>query len=117
MNVGIDLEQISRFELGKTNKFILNNFTEYEINYCFSKTNPSQHLCGIFCAKEALFKSLNRKIYISSNLNLEVKHNTLNKPIISIINDKLNISDDFDVSISHSGEYATAIVIKFDKNK
>jgi holo-[acyl-carrier protein] synthase len=33
-------------------------FTEQEINYCNSQSDPIQHLAARFCAKEAIIKAL-----------------------------------------------------------
>jgi holo-[acyl-carrier protein] synthase len=116
MNLGTDIERIKRFNLDKESVFIQNNFTRYEINYSFSKTLPAQHLCGIFCAKEALFKSLNNDFKIT-NLEVEVRHNDLNRPFIEILNQNFNKLNTFELSISHAGEYATATVIKIKNGK
>ena len=59
--VGVDIEEISRFE----NKTIENDFhflnkiyTENELDYCFSNAQPARHLAARFCAKEAVVKAL-----------------------------------------------------------
>ena len=60
MNIGCDIEKISRFK-GKTRekdeKFLNRLFTPSELEYCFSKAKPEESLCARFCAKEAYIKA------------------------------------------------------------
>ena len=80
--IGIDIENVEKFNnLSKTNVFVKNNYTSKEIAYCFLKSNPSIHLAGIFCAKEALIKTLKKRI---SMLNIEVSHEKNGASIIKI---------------------------------
>lgn len=106
---GIDIEENSRFELERNSHFLLENFTEEEIEYCFSKTSPQIHLCGIFCAKEALKKIINED-GLSMKM-VEIKHGIRGKPEISLKKD-IETSESFKVSISHTKSYSVAIVIK-----
>ena len=59
-SVGIDIEHTERFQNidSKYNDQFLNDiFTDSELEYCFNKQNPHQHLAGRFAAKEAAFKA------------------------------------------------------------
>lgn len=104
-DIGIDIEDIKRFKLSRNNRFILNNFTRNEIEYSYSKANPEKHLCGFFCAKEALLKTI-KKDYLLKNI--EVTHQKSGKPSIRIL--KTN-KHKFKLSISHAKDYGCAIVI------
>lgn len=113
--IGTDIEEIDRFK-GKTpekDKHFFNHiFTEKELEYCFSKGIPSQHLCVRFCAKEATIKAL----YSLNISNVYLKDiEVLNKEngVPYIVIEKLpNI--EVKISLSHSKKYAvaTAIIIK-----
>jgi len=105
--VGIDIEQIQRFEkmLKKFDKkTLLRVFSQTELDYCFSKKYPHIHLCGKFCAKEAFFKATNLKIPLSK---IEILNDTNGAPYIYIDNKQFSA----DISISHTDEYAVAVVI------
>ena len=60
-SVGIDAEDIKRFKkIKKGSRFLSNNFTLRELNYCFSYKDFVSRLAGTFAAKEAVFKALGR---------------------------------------------------------
>lgn len=114
MKIGIDLEENSRFDLEKDSVFLKNNFTEEEIEYAFKKSMPYMHLCANFCVKEALIKTLedNEKL---TNLDIFVSHGKNGKPEIFIKKSSLSKLYDFEVSISHTKNYSTAVVLKMKK--
>jgi len=116
MEVGIDIEEIERFNLDKNSSFLKKVFNSYEIDYSFSKSNPSQTLCGIFCAKEALIKTLKKFELPNFESDIKVIHDSLGKPIFDFSNFKISNEFNFSLSISHCKTYATAVVIK-TKNK
>ena len=71
-----------------------------------SQNKSIESLAGIFAAKEAFFKAVGKK---ESWLNVWIEKNKDGKPELKSIiiqNDKKA-----DVSISHAGDYAVAIVI------
>lgn len=107
--LGIDLVKIKRFApfiLDKKNRFLLNNYTEAELDYCFSFKNPAPHLAGTFAAKEAVFKSLTRN-NISQSV-IEIRR-TKKKPVVWICG---HLQKSVKVSISHTDELALAIAIR-----
>ena len=62
--IGVDIVEISRMEKSiKNERFLKKVFTEQEIEYCKSV----QSFAGIFAAKEAYFKALGNRYYISDN--------------------------------------------------
>jgi len=105
-DAGIDIENIKRFKLNKNNRFILDSFTRNEIEYSYSKANPEEHLCGFFCAKEALLKTIENGSYLLKDI--EITHLKSGKPVIKIL--KTN-KYKFMLSMSHTKEYGCAIVI------
>jgi|GEM_PF-560982 len=65
MEIGIDIEDISRFKKLDFNLhkgFYNKIFTENEIRYCKSKSNPAENFAARFCAKEAFIKASGEKI-------------------------------------------------------
>lgn len=112
MQVGVDIEEISRFE-GKTlendSHFLNNIFTKNELDYCFSKGIPSQHLCARFCAKEAVMKALSRidnKIFF---LDIEILNFEGGQPYVNLLKPMEGIK--INISMSHSKKNAVAFAV------
>ncbi len=100
--IGIDLVHIPTFEQKTKNNgnlFINKIFSAQEIE---SNTQNSS-LAGKFAAKEAFIKAFNPTKFDLKDILVLKKEN---KPYIMFKNKKYT-----GVSISHDGEYATAIVI------
>ncbi len=104
--IGVDIENISRFsKLNYKNRltFYEKIFTINEIEYCLSKSNPYPHFTARFCAKEATIKALSNKKINIKDIEIIIKNS---KPILKILN---KISGT--VSLSHTNEYAVAVVL------
>ncbi|KAL4892836.1 hypothetical protein BDV59DRAFT_208020 [Aspergillus ambiguus] len=56
-SVGIDVEEIASININ-SETFLQRNFTRSEREYCENSTNPHASFAGRWCAKEAVFKSL-----------------------------------------------------------
>lgn len=114
MKIGIDIEEISRFAsrtLKNDDAFLKRIFTERELKYCFSNSNPAQHLTARFCAKEALIKALSdKKIPLNT---IEILNNEGGKPEITVLGLKIEAQ----VSLSHCKNYACANVLVTNVNK
>ena len=104
--IGIDIEEVDRFDLPKNHAFLKKVFTKSEIDYAFSKTKPAIHLCGMFCAKEATIKALPIKIQPKDIL---IMRNKQGKPSIKLR--KHLRGHTLALSISHSTNYAVAVVL------
>ena len=96
MNVGTDIVHISRFQ----------NMDDFALKKIFHpselKNKDPLHLAGLFAVKESC-----RKIFSDSDwLDFEIKKGKNGKPTIHAKNNFKG-----DVSISHDGEYAIAVVI------
>lgn len=102
--IGNDIVSISRIEKSIKNKrFLSEVFTENERKHC----RTAQSFAGVFAAKEAYFKALGTGI--SRRLDtVEIIYDDRGKPYISG-------DDHCDVSISHDGEYAFAVVIRWEQ--
>ena len=106
--IGIDLVEIKRFtqlSFSENQSFYKKNFSEDEIDYCMKFNEPYKHFAGKFALKEALIKSIDKKISFS-----EIETSYLDsKPIVKILEDNENYR--FLASISHENELAIAVVI------
>lgn len=99
LTTGIDIVHIPRFEkLMEDPQFSKKVFHTSEL-----KNSRSEHLAGIFAAKEAYCKAVGKKL---DWLSMEIKNSRSGKPTI-LCEHTLNA----DVSISHDHEYAIAHVI------
>ena len=121
MNCGIDIIEISRIKeaIEKNGEAFLNKvYTKKEIEYCEAhKVVKYQHYAARFAAKEAVAKFLgtgfNGKFDFS---DIEVKNDGKGKPKVTLLNGALDLFNEkgykeISISISHSKEYATSIVI------
>ena len=101
IKTGVDIVYIPKFEnLMKNETFIKKVFHTSE-----HKNYKSESLAGIFAAKEAFFKALNKK---PDWLKIEIKKEKSGRPFI--IQNELEV-EDIDLSISHDNDYAIAQVI------
>ena len=108
--LGIDILEIKRFDsFGKSrdSRFLLDNYSKKEIDYCFSFKNPAPHLAGNFAAKEAVFKALGQNNILLSLI--EIRRNKNGRPEVWIKNRR---QKSILLSISHTANIATAIVTK-----
>lgn len=103
--IGIDLVYIPTFTKS------LRNGGEIFRNKLFleseqKSTDDPTHLAGIFAAKEAVIKA--QSLPVGSWLKIYIKSAKNGKPQAII---KGHTTSDSDLSISHNGDYATAIFI------
>ena len=113
ISIGTDIVKVSRIkDLIEKNekKFLSKVFTKEEITYCYSYENPEVHFSGKYAAKEAIKKALlsNNAIERISLKNIKILNKDNKAPYVVIDNlSGLN----YNVSISHEGEYAIAFVV------
>ena len=111
--IGIDIESVERVEnlLINKPKNLKKFFSLYEWQYAKKKTNQSQTLTGIWCAKEAVVKALSA-IYPILITDVNIKHQSDGIPYVFSLNNMEIISSyRIDISISHTKDYATAVAI------
>jgi len=120
LGIGIDIIEIRRFDksIKKTGGKILKRlFTITERNYCESKKQKSLHYAARFCAKEAFLKALgtglDQKI---SWQDISVENSKDGRSKLAVSGEALKVSKKFGVrkihlSISHSHDFATAVVV------
>lgn len=114
MGIGVDIEDIDRFEQLDREKDIQTLekiYTKDELTYCFAAAIPAQHLAARYSGKEAIIKAL----YTLGRTDVSYRE-------IEILNDKSGIPgahirkagfDDFHIllSLSHSKDTAIAFTI------
>tara|TARA_Y100000590_G_scaffold90160_1_gene101626 strand:+ start:2416 stop:2775 length:360 start_codon:yes stop_codon:yes gene_type:complete len=108
IGVGIDLVDINRFKerpYSINQSFYKKIFSDDEINYCLKFTDSSRHFAGKFALKEALIKSIKKKIQFSDILTFHLD----SKPQIKL--SKNTEEYGFHVSLSHETNFAIGIVI------
>lgn len=108
-SIGVDIESIARFkslERKKMKHFLANIFTEHELDYCFSKKAPWQHLAARFAAKEAIVKAISSLHKKAPPLNkIEILNNAHRVPTVAVEGYTIKIS------LSHCDNYAIAFAI------
>ena len=107
IGVGVDLVEISRFkELRLNDNFITRIFSHSE------KDLEVQSLAGRFAAREALYKALPNKTLFNLR-DIQIINRIDGKPEFVFDNDLLKffISNNVNLTISHSSEIAIAMVI------
>lgn len=127
LGIGLDTVAISRFNDYHTHDtaFLKKLFSAQEIAYCLSKASPAQHFASRFATREAFFKAHQAMLarlnlqhpatLITINKHIQVVHNERGLPSIQADWPALLpagiLAPGAHVSMTHSGEYATAIVI------
>jgi len=107
-NIGIDIVKVKKFEdkpFSKNKIFYKKIFLESEIRYCLKYKNSAERFAGKFALKEAVIKSLDKKINFSE---IETSH-LKSKPIVNL--KKFDGKYDFISSLSHEKDFSIAVVI------
>jgi phosphopantetheine--protein transferase-like protein len=92
-------------------------FSHYEREYCSCKASPVASLAGIWCAKSALMDALAQfpRFPPYAIADFEIRHEPHGRPKIEL-SDRLmrwcqRTGVTFDISISHAGNYAAAVIL------
>lgn len=110
--IGVDIEEVNHLPETfnyRSHDFYQSLFSVEEVSYALLKPEPRLHLCGIFCAKEALKKTAPELIQLRMD-EIQVFHRQ-GRPWITTVHDSINTGFNFQVSISHSNHYAVATVL------
>ena len=111
-SIGTDIEQISRIALAleRTPRFAARLFTAGERAYCDGKGRPAQHYAARFCAKEAFAKALGVPLAWHE---VEVVRDEDGPPRVCATGEaaRLLAGRPVRLSLSHSGDYALAMVL------
>ena len=120
IGLGIDLVHIPRVERAVNRwgeRFLSRVFTSEECSYCLRHKKPAQNLALRFAAKEACSKALGTGMRSGVTWRqIAVTHEPSGRPVLRLSGPTLKKATDmgagtWHVSLSHEGEYATAVVI------
>lgn len=120
VSTGLDIELVERFKNMNCDikKAVLKHiFTKEERDYALSRSNPDQHLCVRFAAKEATCKALSQLGMVCfPNKEIAITNDDFGRPSLTIskIIDKNSLNHmSFKalVSLTHTEIAAAAIVI------
>lgn len=120
VGIGIDIVEITRLRdtlERQKDRFLRRVFTAAEQEYCAAHRDPVPHYAARFAAKEALFKAIGTGWAKGvSWLDVEVLRGREGPPSITLSGEAKKLSEalavhSVHVSLSHSVENATAIVI------
>jgi len=110
-SIGTDIEQISRVEaaLARTPRLASRLFSDGERRYCDNQARPAQHYAARFCAKEAFAKAMGVSLAWQE---VEVVRED-GPPTIVTHGEAADLLAGRPVrlSLSHAGDYATAVVL------
>jgi len=112
--IGVDIEDIKRFinlDIANNKQFLDKIFTKKELDYCFSKAKPEQHLAVRYAGKEAVVKALCSLGKTSIDYkDIEITNNKNKVPMVKMNNktlDKLKIK----ISLAHCEDKAIAFAV------
>ncbi len=118
MGVGIDVVDLQRFReiLLRRPKMAEKIFSENELKDMGSRSDPVPGLAGRFCAKEAFLKAMGKGLFVCSLKEIEVHKTASGAPELRLGAKAAVLAEEmgakrFEISISHSGLVATAVVI------
>lgn len=113
--IGVDVASIKRIEKAVKKQSFLNRvFTAKEQAYCNGKPRPHESYAGLFCAKEAAVKAVKGGFGKGvMPIDIEVDHEDGGAPILIFHGGAISVFSKYDaeVSISHDGDYAVAVVM------
>jgi holo-[acyl-carrier protein] synthase len=118
VGIGIDLMEVEKIEKDiQSEHYLRKVFTEAEIAGCNSMINSAERFAGRFAAKEAFMKAigkgLRQEVWFTQ---IEILNHENGQPYIQV-NGKAQISlialgvKNIHVSITHTKQYAAAVVI------
>lgn len=114
MNVGIDIIEVERIEKSaKREAFLKKCFSSAEIELFESKGYCSETIAGRFCVKEAFSKALGTGVRNFELTDITTLNDELGAPYLVLQGNAKKALGDRQtcVSISHTKNYATAVVI------
>ncbi len=117
--IGIDIQHIRQLEQAierQGERLITKVFTPEERDYCQSRPHAAQHYAARWAVKEAFYKAVSEQISSPYRfVDVETKLTPRGKPTLvlhhSIGEFAMRHKLHFHISLSHSGDYATGIVM------
>jgi phosphopantetheine--protein transferase-like protein len=104
MKVGTDIVEISRLN-HPNDSFLQGVYSQDELLQYKDRQDKAAFLAGHYAAKEAFLKALGTGLSGGKMKEIEVKYRSSGAPYI------LFKGKEYEISISHDGDYAIAVVI------
>lgn len=119
---GVDIVEIKRIKeiLDKNPRFLSRNFSDEENLLFQEKQMKIETIAAGFAAKEAISKAMGTGIRGFNLIDIVILRNELGKPIVLLKGNAQKTADSlgiisFELSISHSNDYAIAFAIAISK--
>lgn len=119
MNIGIDIVEIGRIKKSiQSPRFLEKCFSEEERRLFAMRNNNPETIAGRFCVKEAFSKALGTGVRGFALNEISTLSDELGAPYIKVTGRAAEVLGDrkTSVSISHTKEYATAVVLIMSNN-
>jgi phosphopantetheine--protein transferase-like protein len=113
LSCGIDVESISALPEADDyweEPFYHTHFTDAEIAYCVSQSNPRMHFAARWCAKEAFNKCARAHGKVEMN-RIEIAHRADGSPFLRLLSDTGDETPGVSISLAHSDDWAVAVVV------
>lgn len=110
--IGVDIVKIERIAAVAGSDRL---FSNKEIEYAEKFKNKLEHYAGFYACKEALYKAISADKQREIKFNqISVEHDADGRPKLSFSGQTKSVleGEQFEVTISHDGEYAVAFIIK-----
>lgn len=111
IGLGLDMQEVEDLPIAedfRIHEFYASHFSQEEIATAMLRPDPRVHLCGIFCAKEAVKKSHADLLNLRMS-EIAVDHDTTGRPKLRLIgNPHLHERFRFLLSITHTARFAAA---------
>ncbi len=122
ISVGVDMVEIPRIKKSMQNKrFLKFILGDEEFSQLEEKKFPAQSVAANFCAKEAFSKAIGTGIRGFGIRNVQILRDEIGKPYIFLTGHALKLTEeknlDFSVSLTHTKNYACAVVVCFNKEQ
>lgn len=119
-SVGTDLAEVARIRKScERASFVERVYSAAERAYFDTKRDPAESMAGSWAAKEAFGKSLGTGVRGFELTEVSVARDELGCPRLELTGNAAKIAEErgleFSVSITHTKEYASAVVIAFPK--
>jgi len=113
ISIGVDIEDVERFAKldFKKDKFFFDRvYTQREMKYCLSKSNPYPHLAVRFAGKEAVIKVISGFGEKISSNEIEILNDANGTPAVNMNNKKFS-NIEVIISLSHCKAKAIAFAL------
>jgi holo-[acyl-carrier protein] synthase len=118
--LGVDMLEINRIEKSAFNpRFLSRVFGDRELAIYKERGKPASFLAANFCAKEAFSKAIGTGVRGFELKDVQLLRGELGKPYLELSGKAKILAKnmDFEVSVSHTKEYAIAVVIGFSDSQ